>query len=114
MEFHVSPSVEGVLFVVVCELWEEKNGFEIWEVKVEEEDIQDGVLSEAVMLSKVQGRKWVHESSLMVPGQKKARPEDLPDKVSTHATLAMAGQRRFAPRQGRKGNFEMFEPSCYG
>ena len=61
MEFHVSPSVEGVLFVVVCELWEEKNGFEIWEVKVEEEYIQDGVLSEAVMLSKVQGRKWVHE-----------------------------------------------------
>ena len=87
MEFHASPSVEGVLFVVVRELWEEKNGFEIWEVKVEEEDIQDGVLSEAVMLSKVQGvtqgRKWVHESSLMVPGQKKARPEDLPDKVST-------------------------------
>jgi hypothetical protein len=72
------------------------------------------VLSEAVMLSEVQGRKWVHESSLMVPGLKKAPPEDLPDKVSTPATLALAGQRRFAPRQGRKGNFEMFEPSCYG
>ncbi len=114
MELHASPSVEGVLFVVVRELWQEKNGFEIWEVKVEEEDIQDGVLSEAVMLSKVQGRKWVHESSLMVPGQKKARPEDLPDKVSSPATLAMAGQRRFAPRQGRSGNFEMFEPSCSG
>lgn len=66
------------------------------------------------MLSEVQGRKWVHESSWMVRGQKRARPEDLPDKVSTPATLAMAGQRRFAPRQGRKGNFEMFEPSCYG
>ena len=39
MQFHASPSVEGVLFVVVRELWQEKKGFEIWEVKVEEEDI---------------------------------------------------------------------------
>jgi hypothetical protein len=37
--------------VVVRELWEEEKGFEIWEVKVEEEDIQGGVLLEAVMLS---------------------------------------------------------------
>ena len=66
------------------------------------------------MLSEVQGRKWVHESSWMVRGQKRARPEDVPDEVSTPAALATAGQRRFAPRQGRKGNFEMFQPSCYG
>ena len=66
------------------------------------------------MLSEVQGRKWVHESSWMVRGQKRARPEDVPDEVSTPGALARAGERRFAPRQGRKGNFEMFEPSCYG
>jgi hypothetical protein len=62
----------------------------------------------------VQGRKWVHESSLILRGQQKARPVDLPDKVKTPAALALVGERRFAPRQGRKGNFEMFESSCYG
>ena len=40
---------------------------------------------------------------------------DFPDtEVSAPAPLALAGERRFASRQGRRGNFEMFKPSCYG
>ena len=98
----------------MSELWEDVKGFEVWELQVHEEQVREGALTDESMLTGILGQKWVHESSLMSRGQKKGVPEDLPDKLSAPAALAMSGERRFAPRLGRKGSFERVEPSCYG
>ena len=116
IDLHGRHLIEGRLFVVVKELWEDISGFEVWEIKVKEADVKEGVLSEEVMLSKVSGRKWVHERSLISSGGRGLiAPVDLPDKPGGSALkLAPASERRFAPRQGRKGNFDDVEPSLYG
>ena len=67
------------------------------------------------MFCNIQGRKWIHEASLISTGQKKGLPVDLPDKSSSSSIpLALAGERRFAPRCGRAENFELVEPADYG
>ena len=53
IDLHGRHLIEGRLFVVVKELWEDISGFEVWEIKVKEADVKEGVLSEEVMLSKV-------------------------------------------------------------
>jgi hypothetical protein len=62
------------------------------------------------MFSHIQGRKWIHEASLMSSGQRKGPPDDLPDKSSSVTHLALAGQRRFAPRCGRREKFDLVKP----
>ena len=108
------PLLQGALFVVVKEDWEEEKGFEVWEMKVEDSHIQNGVLTPSSMFSHIQGRKWIHEASLMSSGQRKGPPDDLPDKSSSVTHLALAGQRRFAPRCGRREKFDLVKPVDHG
>ena len=106
--------IEGDLFVVVREMWEDVKGFEVWEIKGQGDKVKNGVLVDEAMLDRVYARKWVHEASLMEKGSRKAKPVDLPDKSSAPTMLALPSERRFAPRNGRQGNFGLVEPSCHG
>ena len=89
------------------ELWEEKKAFEVWQM-----DVANGpdVLPDDLLLTSVLARKWVHEASLLQPGQAKADPIDLPDKTPGGGKLGLKGERRFAPRVGRAGLMKQIEP----
>ena len=72
-------------------------GFEVWEIgaNVGEEE----VLTEEIMISHQNARKWVHDSTLVQKRQGREDPVDLPDKPKGGGKLGKKGERRFAPRR---------------
>jgi hypothetical protein len=100
-------SLEGTLYLVGKELWQDKQGFEVWEV-----DLVDGpdVLERDDMLANIDARKWIHEATLLRQGQARGEPIDLPDKAPGGGKLGLPGERRFAPRVGRGAQMKSIEP----
>ena len=105
--------IQGSLYVVVTEQWEEIIGFEVWEL---EEDV-GGVftLGDELMLQLVRGRKWVHDIKLLEKGQPTEAATDLPDKPTGGGKLGKKGQRRFAPATTRRwAEFVNIQPAQWG
>jgi hypothetical protein len=111
----LSAQPDGVLYVVVCEEWEEygtSGGFVVWELM---KDDGETILTLSVeeLGIKRKGRKWVHEVSLLAKGQMTAETNALKDKVVS-VRLGLCGERRFAPRVGRAGEMKEIEPGGAG
>jgi len=105
--------MHGALYVVVREEWVHDEGFEVWEF--EENVGEEEVLPDEIMISHQNARKWVHDSTLVQKGQGREDPVDLPDKPKGGGKLGKKGERRFAPRRGRRwAKFEEIEPAQYG
>jgi hypothetical protein len=105
---------DGVMYVVVCQDWEEDKGFVLWELRLELGAEELGRTLSVEELGRMrEGRKWVHEASLLAKKQQTAATDALKDKTVS-VRLGLSGQKRFAPRVGRAGEMKEIEPAQEG
>jgi hypothetical protein len=101
-----------LLYVVVCQEWKDDKGFEVWELRRGSGETKS-TLGVEELSSMQEGRKWVHEVSLLAKKQQTAATDALKDKTVS-VRLGLSGQRRFAPRVGRGGEMKEIEPAQEG
>lgn len=108
--------LEGSLWVVVREEWEEDAGFVVWELDLP--GLQNGipvtVLGPEQLVRVCRGRKWVHEPGLLDVAQMCKPTLALKDRGGTEVRLGVRGSRRFAPRLGIKGEMSEMVPVDHG